>query len=325
VEGQVDESKAKQLMAECDTFGQTSMFYAMASSPTGAPTEFGDASSHMEFHAKSSWVLIRGHRYQVLEREFFEFALMPHDAALRKAYGIGAEEIAIGLQSIADAIRAGYSGAIAKVFERMAQSDALVKAEGISLEDAVKKMKTEDAGVAPELAGAFRDMFFGGICNLSRHTKLPEPLLADMAYQPGAEEAFYADGSFKGTPFRTLPARIRPLIKLADEYYATDGQFVRDSAYRSIQRGVIGRLPRGLEQKPKGDDGDGVSENSFEPIEGRAVVRGGVLQRCGNGSVGGNRLGRSPRRCSICDRGQGRSDGDAVPSHQLRKSRSYDS
>jgi hypothetical protein len=64
-----------------------------------------------------------------------------------------------------------------------------------------------------------------------------------MGYQPGQEDAFYADGPLKGTPFRTLPARVRPLIKLNDGYYATDGQFVRDSAYRSIQRGVIARLP----------------------------------------------------------------------------------
>jgi hypothetical protein len=242
-EGQVDEVKAKELIAECNKLGQTAMFYAMASSQAGATTEFGDASPNMEFHAKSSWVLIRGHRYQVLEREFFEFALAPHNEALEKAYGIGATEIAVGLQSIADAIRVGYSAAAEKLFGRFEQSHALVKAEGISLEEAVEKMKAADPGVTPELAGAFRDMFFGGICNLSQHTKLTEALLADMSYQPGAEEAFYADGSFKGTPFRTLPARIRPLIKLADGYYATDGQFVRDSAYRSIQRGVIARLP----------------------------------------------------------------------------------
>jgi hypothetical protein len=241
--GQVDEVKAQELMAECEKLGEIAMFYAMASSRSGATTDLGDASGDMEFHAKSSWVLIRGHRYQVLEREFFEFALSPHDEPLSKAYSVGAVEIAHGLQSIADAMRAGYSEAAEKVFKRMEESRGLVEAEGISLKDAVAKMKLEDAGVTPELEGAFRDMFFGGICNLSRHTKLPESLLADLSYRPGQEDAFYADGPLKGTPFRTLPARVRPLVKLNDGYYATDGQFVRDSAYRSIQRGLIARLP----------------------------------------------------------------------------------
>ena len=46
---------------------------------------------------------------------------------------------------------------------------------------------------------------------------------------------------FAGTPLRTLPARIRPLVRRNGEYWATDGQFVRDSACRAIQRGLITR------------------------------------------------------------------------------------
>jgi hypothetical protein len=42
---------------------------------------------------------------------------------------------------------------------------------------------------------------------------------------------------------RTLPARIRPGIRLGSDYYATDGQFIRDSAYRALQRGLLSRYP----------------------------------------------------------------------------------
>jgi len=42
---------------------------------------------------------------------------------------------------------------------------------------------------------------------------------------------------------RTLPARIKPGIRLGEDYFATDGQFVRDSAYRAIQWGLWKRLP----------------------------------------------------------------------------------
>jgi hypothetical protein len=60
-------------------------------------------------------VLIRGHRYQVLEREFFQFVLAPHEAALQKVYGVGAEAIAKGIQSIADSFRGGYGDAMEKM------------------------------------------------------------------------------------------------------------------------------------------------------------------------------------------------------------------
>jgi hypothetical protein len=242
-EGQLDEVKAKELLEVCEKLSKTATFYAMASSQLGKFNEFGDATPIVEFQAKSTWTLIRGHRYQVLEREFFEFALAPHQDALKKAYGIGAAEIASGMQTIADTIRGGYSGAASTLFEGFNQSQHLITEGGLSLEEAMAKIKGENKGFEEKLGGALKDMFFGGICNVSKHTKLPESLLQDMGYEPGAEKDFFAEGDFKGTPYRTLPARIRPLVKLKDGYYATDGQFVRDSAYRSIQRGLIARQP----------------------------------------------------------------------------------
>ena len=223
-EGQLDEAKAKELLEVCKRSSNTAMFYAMASSQLGKFNEFGDATPDVEFQAKSTWTLIRGHRYQVLEREFFEFSLAPHEEALKKAYGIGAAEIAAGMQTIANTIRGGYSDAASALFEGFDQSQELIAEGGLSLEDAMAKIKAENKGFEEKLGGALKDMFFGGTCNVSKHTKLPELLLQDMAYEPGAEKSFFAEGEFKGTPYRTLPARIRPLVKLKDGYYATDGQ-----------------------------------------------------------------------------------------------------
>ena len=74
-DGQLDGAKAKELLEICEKLSNTAMFYAMASSQLGKFNEFGDATPHIEFQAKATWNLIRGHRYQVLEGEFFEFAL----------------------------------------------------------------------------------------------------------------------------------------------------------------------------------------------------------------------------------------------------------
>jgi len=263
-QGQLDEGKAKDLLALCDKLSNTAMFYAMASSQIGTLAEFGEATPEVEFQAKTTWILIRGHRYQVLEGEFFEFALAPHEETLKAAYGIGAAEIAAGMQRIADTIRVGYSDAVAKLFARFEESQAKIASEGIALDEAIAQIRSKDEKFDGDVGGAIKDMFFGGICNVSKHTKLPEALLQDMAYQPGAEEAFFAEGPFKGTPLRTLPARVRPLIKLADGFYATDGQFVRDSAYRAIQRGLIARKPdyrEGWNRNQKG-----MTETAFPKI-----------------------------------------------------------
>jgi len=131
---------------------------------------------------------------------------------------VDAQLIAEGIQAIADSIRGGYSDAVAKIRDRMEQSNALVEGENIALAAAIEKIKASDPNFAAEMDSVMRDLLYGGICNLSRHTKLPVKILEDLAYEPGAEKEFFADGNYCGTPYRTLPARVRPLVKLADGY-----------------------------------------------------------------------------------------------------------
>src|SRR3546814_20125769 len=69
------------------------MLYCMASSAASRDPE-RPSLADMQFHAKSSWSLISGHRYQVLEEEFFRYVLRPPDDALRSAYGMDSRQIA---------------------------------------------------------------------------------------------------------------------------------------------------------------------------------------------------------------------------------------
>lgn len=227
-----DESLAGELMNALAQLEEKAMRYCIVSSET-----------QTEFHAKSTWTFIRGHRYQVLEGEFFRFVLAPHDAALREAYGMGSEEIASGIQNISDTFRTGFSGAANKLMERMDETYRMVEETGETLETVLKRLQAENSPFTAEMSGIMHDMFSCGVCNLTRHSRLPQPLLADLSYEPGQNDQFFADGPFSGTPMRTLPARVRPGIRLGDEFFATDGQFVRDSAYRTIQWGLWKRLP----------------------------------------------------------------------------------
>jgi hypothetical protein len=227
-----DEKVAGELMSALAELEEKTMWYCMASAET--PTEF---------QAKTTWAFIRGHRYQVLEGEFFRFVLAPHDKALREAYGMGSEEIASGIQNISDAFRSGLSSAANKLMEQMDETSRIVEETGETLETVLNRLQAEDSSFAPQMSGAMHDILFGGVCNLSRHSKLPRPLLEDLSYESGQNDTFFAVGDFSGTPMRTLPARIKPGIRLGDDFYATDGQFVRDSAYRAIQWGLWKRLP----------------------------------------------------------------------------------
>jgi hypothetical protein len=242
---QLDENSATQLFAALEDLQRTTAMYCMASTAAHAgPDQW---SAEAEFHAKSTWVLIRGNRYQVLEEEFFRFVLAPHSDALHTAYGLDSRAIAAGIQAIADSFRTGFSRAADAISAGMESARALVD-EATDFEAAIRKMSEADPNGAANVSAAIRDMFFGGVCNLSGHTTLSAPLLEDLCFEPGENTEFFADGEFKATPMRTLPARIKPGIRLGDDYYATDGQFIRDSAYRAIQRGLLKRSPNYREE-----------------------------------------------------------------------------
>ena len=236
----LDEANAAAIFDLIGELGQTTMMYCMVSS---TPSNGGSGlSSTVEMQAKSTWVLIRGHRYQVLEEEFFSYVLEPHADALLSVYGMGFREVAAGIQAIANSARSGFSNAAQLIHDRMEEAHALMTASDLGLSDAIEKLKDSEGNYAVDVSGAIHDIFHGGICNLSKHTNLTSSLLEDLCYLPGENTEFFADGHLKGTPLRTLPALIKPGIKLGDDFYMTDGQFIRDSAYRAIQRGLIGQM-----------------------------------------------------------------------------------
>ena len=79
--------------------------------------------------------------------------------------------------------------------------------------------------------------------NVTRTSGLPAALLDDLSYQPGDNTEFFRPGLLSGTPLLTLPGRLKPLVRLDDGHYVCDPYFLRDSAYRAIQRSLRRRIP----------------------------------------------------------------------------------
>ncbi|KAB2737763.1 SEC-C metal-binding domain-containing protein [Brucella anthropi] len=238
-----DESRCAELFELGRKLREQAMFFAMASSADKKDGAFGPDTADIEFHAKSTWVLLRGNRYQVLEGEFYRYVLAPHDDVLKEVYGIGAFDIAVGFQDMADATRSGHADATDEMIKQFEAVQAFATAQDMPLEDAMEAWVATNPDESKAAGQAMDDMFRGGIANVSRHTNLPPKLLADLAYQRGEETEFFAAGDFAGTPYRTLPARKKPLIQLGSDYYAVDPCFTRDAGYRALLYNLLQRKP----------------------------------------------------------------------------------
>lgn len=238
-----DEAKCAELFELGRKLREQAMFFAMATSADTKDGIFGPDTADIEFRAKSTWVVMRGNRYQVLEGEFYRYVLAPHNDVLEDVYGVGAAYIAEGFQAMANATRSGHAEATMEMMKQFEAAQAFAAAQDKPLADVMEAWVEANAEQAKTAGCAMDDMFRGGVANVSRHTKLPPTLLSDLAYQRGEETEFFAAGDFVGTPYRTLPARKKPLIQLGSDYYAVDPCFARDAGYRALLHNLLQRKP----------------------------------------------------------------------------------
>lgn len=259
-----DEAKCAELFELSGKLKEKAMFYAMVSSADTENKDFGANTADIEFQIKSTWVLLRGNRYQVLEGEFYNYVLAPHDDVLKEVYGVGAYEIAEGFQDMANTTRAGQANAMGEMMKQFEAVQNFATEQEKPLEDVMEAWVAANADQSKAVGQAMDDMLRGGISNVSRHTKLPPDLLADLAYQRGEETEFFAEGDFAGTPYRTLPARKKPLIKLESDYFAVDPCFTRDAGYRALLFNLLQRkseYKKSFEERQKA-----MSEGAFPDI-----------------------------------------------------------
>lgn len=276
VELKFDEAQCAELFALGRKLREQAMFFAMATSADTKDGVFGPNTADIEFRAKSTWVTLRGNRYQVLEGEFYRYVLAPHDDVLNEVYGVSAADIAEGFQAMADATRSGHANAITVMMEQFEAARAFASVQDEPLEEALKMWAGANSEQAKAAGRAMDDVFRGGIANVSRHTKLPSALLADLAYRRGEETEFFTTGDFAGTPYQTLPARKKPLIQLGSDYYAVDPCFTRDAGYRALLYNLLQRKPdykKTFEHRQKT-----MSEASFADIMAAQLPGATVLQ-----------------------------------------------
>ena len=238
-----DETTCAELFELSRNLREQAMKFALVSSVGTKTGVFGPDTARVEIQTKSNWVTLRGNRYYVVEGEFYRYVLAPHDKVLKEIYGVGADDIAKGFQAMAHSTRSGHFDAISEVTKQYHAAQAFADENQKPLKDITGAWGAKNPEQLRAVHQAMDDVFRGGVANVSKHTKLPATLLEDLAYTRGEETEFFAAGDFAGTPYRTLPARKKPLIQLGSDYYAVDRCFARDAGYRALLLNLLRRRP----------------------------------------------------------------------------------
>ena len=172
--------------------------------------------------------LVRGERYQIFQRDFYEPLLYPHDNEFRKLFGITASEVVSGLMALENALSQGRIDGInvlGDFFDRFVQGD-LPNPEDLPSEQ------------ANAISNALFETFSVEHFDVARITKWPETFIKALTYKPG-DAKWFEQGRYKNWPIVSLPIKDRPFIMLGEKYYCFDYYSLMDNFYRVIRKVLI--------------------------------------------------------------------------------------
>lgn len=194
--------------------------------------DFDEELSKFAFEAQLMYK-VRGKRYQAVQKQYYEPLLLPHDAELKKVFGISAVELVEGLMRIEHALSQGKLNNIV---------DVIGAAEG--LDNGFDTLPEElSEAERSKLIDACRNAFTVAKYNVERITGWPAALIRELSYSIGEGE-YYEKGKYQYWPIVAQPIWERPFITINGETYCFDYWSTMDNFYRSLQK-ALGRKDPG--------------------------------------------------------------------------------
>lgn len=192
---------------------------------------------HIENQVQTLRLTSRGQNYPVHWHKYFEDMFVPFNDLFKPSLGVTAQELIVALSAMVESIAGGVVRAIAE-YEMCLRSlgydgtesswQRIASGPADTLRNLLKLRATIDGFDAFEMATV---------------SKLPESVLAELAWKPGEEEDFYRSDSMQGWPIRAWPTFVRPLVKVDDRYYCFDDGLLADRAFTSIRNAVLRMRP----------------------------------------------------------------------------------
>ena len=203
-----------------------------------------------EFHYKAQiyWCNLKVNRYQVHEPGYLRNMFLPHSDVIQELFKISGEQFVDEITKIWYVLSFGLGDAIKAMDEIdkdthhaiekkiSAQTNPSEHDLQMLMDQVIKENAWEN-----RLHDILGCLFGMNLFDLQKTTTLPEKLLEELAWSPGEDTDFFAEGEFRGWPLRIWPLFKRPFIRLNDQYYCFDLYSLLDNIYRVMDR-LIYRL-----------------------------------------------------------------------------------
>lgn len=205
---------------------------------------------HLEdfrFRAETTWINVRGERYQAHERQALLDVLVPHSEVLVRLFGVDAPALVEELGKILTKLTFGLGDAL-NGLEQL-QEDAVSQLGNSLLTpdtpdfEAARGKLFDDPDFAARSSTMVGEVFGLDLFDVEKITNLPPAFLSELAWSPGEENEFFAPGELRGWPLRVWPTMKRPFIRLQGRILCFDFFTLFDGFYRVLQRLVFRLAP----------------------------------------------------------------------------------
>lgn len=210
----------------------------------GMPATRGDPYVAM---STAHWMGVKNQRYQFHEPRYLLDVFLPHSDLLEDVYGVTGEELVAGMTAILESLTRGLSQALQEYHAIDLKWRDLTSSRDLS-DDELRKEAARAAGGQSALDAVLARLHGPARFDVTALTELPDALLEDLAWAPGEERDFFAEGDYRGWPLRVWPISKRPFLRLGDRIYCFDLASLFDNVYRVIQRAVVRRNPKSQER-----------------------------------------------------------------------------
>lgn len=211
------EVASNQLFVLLDNLEEKLAPYAFAAS-----SEQEDASRGGALFDAELMYMVRGKRYTCVNERFLHPLVQPHDAELRKLFGVGSDEVMEGFTRLQKAV--GEERFVSLPAFREAVDQYYVSGSLPSGDDKQR------------LQTVIEDLFSTVHFDVARITGWPDKLIAALSWVPG--EARWRDDQFDCWPIVAMPVCERPFIRLGNASYCFEPYCLTDNFYRNLQYAV---------------------------------------------------------------------------------------
>ncbi len=194
------------------------------------------------------WYTAWGRRFPAHFTQYLEDLLLPQSAILEDTFGTTATELIRGLVKIDAALRFGHAVTFRDLDELglIPDADSLL---GLPQTDRLPASSAPDwvdraarhLGWPTEREDVHARVFEQGLFDVARNSQLPEKLLRELSWEPGADDEFFSSGHLAGSPLRTWPIMKRPFLLIDGNYYCFDPSALSDYLYRNLYQ-IVCRL-----------------------------------------------------------------------------------